>query len=644
MATITASSNLYNSFKLRYNENNGAANLASAVTIEFGNDARRNRLFNRNLLRSTPALSCDLTVLRYGGVADLTPQASLSQTIPTFIRLDFDKMNLPEGVEVRVDIERGFFVEETEKYPDSLGNPSPAINEFFTFTMPERGIVFSPIISSVSAVIWRIFNFEIDTDSLFTPTFSAVAQRVGEVDIQVFAGIDIDTTYTIAGASVTTGSNFNQISLGGYLQKATSAFVNETDLLLDYTRVRFDEATFTSAFTASNPPGDRIRFSESNLVTDVNTSITTLESVRRNTSSSINSVSSLTASISIPITQTAVITDPDEDPVTGGFGGSLSIDGNNIVVANAFYDNAGKAYVFNATSGALIRSLENPNQTDLLGEDDRFGAAVDISGDYAVIGAPLEDGAGGEQQGKAYLFDITTGTLLQSETNPNDDTDYYFGQSVAIDGNQWVVGQEDTGFRVYPVSTGNSYIPNEVNALDRDYKVDISGNNVIVSVSRNLGINNTIYKLYHYTLSPATLVRTIDNPNPISSEYQDYFGRDLAVYGDYALVGAVGEDTGRAYVFDLTDGSLLHTFSRPAGTASTSGSTLSNFAKSVAMDSRYAVISDNDYVHIFDYVAGYLEKSIPLEGAGDVSISGRKFIVRTDIPFTSAGRVEVFTF
>lgn len=242
MATITASSNLYNSFKLRYNENNGAANLASAVTIEFGNDARRNRLFNRNLLRSTPSLSCDLTVLRYGGVADLTPQASLSQTIPTFIRLDFDKMNLPEGVEVRVDIERGFFVEETEKYPDSLGNPSPAINEFFTFTMPERGTVLSPVNATLSAVVgFRRFAQANITDAMnFT------------------AGI----TYSNADAIILTGGSFLILPTAVKDAVGNADINSQFSITEQSTRLKFYNSTFeTAEFTTTAPSEDaRIRF------------------------------------------------------------------------------------------------------------------------------------------------------------------------------------------------------------------------------------------------------------------------------------------------------------------------------------------------------------------------------------------------
>ena len=42
--------------------------------------------------------------------------------------------------------------------------------------------------------------------------------------------------------------------------------------------------------------------------------------------------------------------------------------------------------------------------------------------------------------GAAYLFDATTGNLLQSFTNPSPAINEYFGYSVALDGNSALIG------------------------------------------------------------------------------------------------------------------------------------------------------------------------------------------------------------
>lgn len=81
------------------------------------------------------------------------------------------------------------------------------------------------------------------------------------------------------------------------------------------------------------------------------------------------------------------------------FGYSVAIDGNTVVVG-AYQDEsdgeagvsaAGRAYVFNATTGALVSTLNNssPHATD------NFGYSVAIDGNVAVVGAHMDESDGG---------------------------------------------------------------------------------------------------------------------------------------------------------------------------------------------------------------------------------------------------------
>ena len=115
-----------------------------------------------------------------------------------------------------------------------------------------------------------------------------------------------------------------------------------------------------------------------------------------------------------------------------GFGYGVAISGSTIVVGAVLDDtgatHAGSAYVFDATSGALLRTLDNPSPA----RDEYFGASVAISGTTIVVGAPGAD--------RAYLFDATTGALLRTLNNPTPVNRGYFGGSVAISGSTIVVG------------------------------------------------------------------------------------------------------------------------------------------------------------------------------------------------------------
>jgi hypothetical protein len=90
----------------------------------------------------------------------------------------------------------------------------------------------------------------------------------------------------------------------------------------------------------------------------------------------------------------------------------------------------------------LEHTLDNPNPFGT-SENDQFGMAVAMSSTHAIIGAEFEDDAGGTTSGKAYIFDVTTGSLLYTLDNPNaygtSDSDF-FGDSVAISGGRAIVG------------------------------------------------------------------------------------------------------------------------------------------------------------------------------------------------------------
>ena len=141
---------------------------------------------------------------------------------------------------------------------------------------------------------------------------------------------------------------------------------------------------------------------------------------------------------------------------------------------------------------------------------------VAISGDTAVVGAPWHDVGGNADQGSAYVFVRNGGTWsLQAQLfASNGGADDWFGISVAISGDTIVVGanQDDVGANV---NQGSAYV-----------------------FARSGSTWNEQVWLYAGD----------------GSEW-DGFGRAVAISGDTAVVGAVGDDVGAnidqgsAYVF-----------------------------------------------------------------------------------------------
>jgi hypothetical protein len=403
---------------------------------------------------------------------------------------------------------------------------------------------------------------------------------------------------------------------------------------------------FTKTISSAN---SRIRYLiNQSLTSNVQLISNSANSRIRFVSPTLTAVSSMSASLTMGVTQTLVIEEPSQSQFGERFGEQIAIDGNNIIISNPGLPapSGGTAYIYNATTGALIRTLNNPNPVGTI-NNDSFGISVDIAGNYAVVGAHQEDGPNSSFKGRAYLFNVSTGALIESQTNLNNVNDYYFGLSVATDGANFAVGQNVDGFRIYPITDSWSYNIPAPQTNDRFYTVDIQGSNLVVGV-RRLTVNFTdTYAVYHYSFSngSSTLVRTLNNPNPFFTQQDDYFGNALSVFGNNVLVGAYGEETsglgnvGKAYLFSLTTGNLVHTFNNP------SPNDFDQFGKSVALNNRYAIISDKNQFHIFNILDGSLERSIAVPNANDVSISGNTIVVSGSDQFTSTiKRVFVFRF
>jgi hypothetical protein len=95
----------------------------------------------------------------------------------------------------------------------------------------------------------------------------------------------------------------------------------------------------------------------------------------------------------------ALDAEPDDN-----FGRSVAISGETVVVGASFGGGfeQGSAYVF-VRSGEVWRQQQKLEASDAAAGDG-FGNSVAISGETIVVGAFLDDGAAGFDQGSAYVF------------------------------------------------------------------------------------------------------------------------------------------------------------------------------------------------------------------------------------------------
>ena len=181
------------------------------------------------------------------------------------------------------------------------------------------------------------------------------------------------------------------------------------------------------------------------------------------------------------------------------FGYSVALDGDRALIgawgddtgAPAGTEASGAAYLFDTVSGSLLQSFANPEP----GHRDLFGNAVALEGGYALIGAYLDDTDAGNA-GRAYLYDAETGALVQTFANPTPETLDSFGISVALDssagGVQALIGahRDDTAATdagaayLYDAATGTllrTLVGPSPEAGDHaGYAVDLEGTSLLV--------------------------------------------------------------------------------------------------------------------------------------------------------------------
>ncbi len=248
------------------------------------------------------------------------------------------------------------------------------------------------------------------------------------------------------------------------------------------------------------------------------------------------------------------------------FGFSVSISENNVLIGAdqdrlGTLDVLGSAYLFDANTGDLLKTFSNPTPQD----EDKFGFSVSISGDKAVVSAPRDDAAGPVGTGTVYVFDVITGNVLHTLLTPAGGL---FGHSVSISGNTILVGEPDFDgvAYVFNAASGNllKTIPNPNPGLDGDlfgFSVSISGNKALVgAVEESTGASNS-GAAYSFNAINGNLLRTFLNPTP---QMDEMFGRAVSVSGNNIAISALldnnaGPFTGAVYVFSeqLVGGELI---------------------------------------------------------------------------------------
>ena len=237
-----------------------------------------------------------------------------------------------------------------------------------------------------------------------------------------------------------------------------------------------------------------------------------------------------------------------------GFGISSSISGDYVIVSAPWKDNfLGAAYIFKRNVNTwseeqkLLASDGNAN--------DEFGLAVSISGDYVIVGARGQD----NRRGAAYIFKRDGNTWVEEQklVASDGDTTDQFGYSVSISGDYAIVGarfKDNWQGAAYIFSRENTTWTEEQKLLASDgtsndwfgWSVSITDNYAIVGAT---GDDNKKGSAYIFKKDGTTWT---EEQKLLASDGndEDWFGV-VSIWGNYAIVGAQGDDNwkGSVYIF-----------------------------------------------------------------------------------------------
>ncbi len=285
------------------------------------------------------------------------------------------------------------------------------------------------------------------------------------------------------------------------------------------------------------------------------------------------------------------------------FGASVALSGELLLVGSVRDDDkgtdSGSAYLYtrNGASWTLTQKLTASDGA----AGDHFGVSVAIQGYTLVVGSYNDDDFGADS-GAAYVFQWNGATWVQvAKLRASDGAGGdLFGGSVALDGDYIVVGapKEDakgtSSGSAYVFVRSSGYIWTQQAKLTASdgasndtlgYSSSISGDTILLGAAyKNTGAGSYAGSAYVFTRSGTTWSQQA-KLTASDGAANDSFGNSVSVYGNTAVVGAFGDDTGvsnggSAYVFTRSGVS----WSQQAKLTAFDGAASDNFGTWVSLD------------------------------------------------------------
>ena len=274
------------------------------------------------------------------------------------------------------------------------------------------------------------------------------------------------------------------------------------------------------------------------------------------------------------------------------FGVSVDIDGTTIAVGASGEDDAGSGagagYIFTLNAGTWSQ------QAKLQASDgdtaDAAGSAIAVSGEFAIVGAPADDGTGGIDSGSAYVWEREGTSWNQQQKVEASDAEASdrFGSAVSIDGTRFAVAaayDDDTATDAGAVYTfeqsdaewvqDTKEVASDGEADDRyGVAIDLDGTTLVVGApfSNNAELSVTADEdagaVYVENLDEgAVCISILDaNDTPVYAGQSFSFDENTANATTVGTVIATDQDTGDTLTFVFDPVSAVFTLASATST------------------------------------------------------------------------------
>jgi hypothetical protein len=260
--------------------------------------------------------------------------------------------------------------------------------------------------------------------------------------------------------------------------------------------------------------------------------------------------------------------------IASQLGYSVAAGSTYLAIASPYDDTGGEdcgiVGIYNASTGALVRTLVNP----IPSQQALFGWSVAVAGNRIVVGV-RDDDTGAGDSGMAYVYDMNSATPevpVRTLVNPDAGENDSFGYSVAISGDLVVIGcrHGDSGVAhagmtyVYDLASATPAqpflsLPNPApGGQNFGHAVAIDGTRLVIGAPQDSGTGD-LSRVYVYELSGSTPQTPVATFADASSGTNERFGWAVSVSGNKVAVGAPHDDSGAdnggaCHVYDFASG------------------------------------------------------------------------------------------